>query len=491
MEEINVEKKTNKVVLLINCILSSVLAVAYTAEFFKGQRSLQYIIIFVTAVIVPIICALVIYFKNKESVSIKYITLIGYLIVYTISIITSSSSMAFVYIFPIMVMYLLYFNMKLTVYGNAYVFALNLGVIIYKVVSQKLTAGDITDLEIQFAAITLFAISVILSTKLSNQFNFNKISSIEKHQEKQEAILSNILKAADILDTNAYEVQSFMKEFTVSMNQVSSAIDEISKGAQDTSESMTQQSVATEQISKLIQTTSQLSDKMKVLSKNSKDDVNKGLGIINQLDLKAVTVNEQSIKVEEHMEELEKKTDEILGITEIIAGISAQTNLLSLNASIEAARAGEAGKGFAVVADEIRQLADQSKQSSSKISTILNELNETVKDCVEQIQSMKNANQEQNEYITSTKNIYHHISENTKQLSNNIEEVNSGIETIVQSNEQIIESVNKIAAVSQQTAASSEEANAMANANLQNAEELMKKLKVIINTSDEMKSYAK
>ena len=65
------------------------------------------------------------------------------------------------------------------------------------------------------------------------------------------------------------------------------------------------------------------------------------------------------------------KIDELsVGILEI----ASQTNLLALNASIEAARAGEHGKGFAVVAEEIRILADQSKESTQHINSIVNEL---------------------------------------------------------------------------------------------------------------------
>lgn len=61
----------------------------------------------------------------------------------------------------------------------------------------------------------------------------------------------------------------------------------------------------------------------------------------------------------------------------IVENISEQTNMLALNAAVEAARAGEYGKGFAVVAGEIRKLADESKQATNKITTLVSEIEQT------------------------------------------------------------------------------------------------------------------
>lgn len=81
-----------------------------------------------------------------------------------------------------------------------------------------------------------------------------------------------------------------------------------------------------------------------------------------------------------------KEIERINTLTEAIANIASQTELLSLNASIEAARAGEAGKGFAVVAGEIGNLANQSTETANSITTIV----AGVKDAAESMENCLN-----------------------------------------------------------------------------------------------------
>ncbi len=89
--------------------------------------------------------------------------------------------------------------------------------------------------------------------------------------------------------------------------------------------------------------------------------------VINQL---ADDVDEVSRVIDS----LANNTQAIGGILEVISSISAQTNLLALNAAIEAARAGEQGRGFAVVADEVRNLASRTDQSTNEIQIMIDNL---------------------------------------------------------------------------------------------------------------------
>jgi methyl-accepting chemotaxis protein len=117
------------------------------------------------------------------------------------------------------------------------------------------------------------------------------------------------------------------------------------------------------------------------------------------------------------------ETSKINSFVETIRNISAQTNLLSLNASIEASRAGEAGKGFAVVAEEIRNLAAESTKAAGEIKKMVEKINDQTKMSSGSVARAREIANEQFELMNQTTQVFDRMQGSMDQLTKELEKI--------------------------------------------------------------------
>lgn len=141
---------------------------------------------------------------------------------------------------------------------------------------------------------------------------------------------------------------------------------------------------------------------------------------------------------------LGEESKEIIGIVQTITSISAQTNILALNASIEAARAGEHGKGFAVVAEEIQKLAEETKTAVENIGTIVRGVVENTENAVIAMEKNEIYAKKGTENIKKANETSTQITTYNEELAQKIHDIDNTASVIQKRSEELTDGMIKI-----------------------------------------------
>lgn len=276
--------------------------------------------------------------------------------------------------------------------------------------------------------------------------------------------VSELIHAVEDKSNHILEVAGGISEVAgntkTTIEQVTQAIDSVAQGAVKQAESTQEANTEVEHLKNSLDETKEYVSGMNGMTEKANEVSTEGIESVKDLIEKSGKTAEKSKVSLEVMNEMVESIDKIFYISDTIADITSQTNLLSLNASIEAARAGEMGKGFAVVADEIRKLADESKESTDEIKKIITEITEKSKLVESTMQENEVLQTEQQEAINRTEEIFGEIMKQIEMLGSGMERINALNDTMSANKDLVVDKMVTIASVSEQSAAATEEVNA-------------------------------
>lgn len=279
----------------------------------------------------------------------------------------------------------------------------------------------------------------------------------DKALKKAEGLLGEIGKSVDVLGNTSGKINDSVVITEEIANQIAVATEDVAKRTVAEVDEI-------ENIKHMVQTgvdqiriVASTSTSMSEASNQTNQHVSDGGRRVNELTQQMEMLND---KMEEISTSIGRLTDENAKIVDILAtldNITAQTNLLSLNASIEAARAGEHGKGFAVVASEIRDLSETSARFTEQIHEILDGIQKQTDMVCAEIEKGQNSVSQCSNHAQEVNLSFQTIAQNTGMVLEQAQDIEHKSITLEELMHQTLDNVNRINEDVESTSAAMEE----------------------------------
>lgn len=410
-------------------------------------------VIFASAVVSLIMIFIGNFKFSTEKAGAICITL-GATIFYISLVLAGNNLLYFAFGLPILICSMLYSNVKLCGYGVSFISIC----FIISIIKSVFTTGTIDPVLVPaIATLTLAFIACISTVSLNKAFIDENNSVISKNAEETLAVGINMAEIANKITDLFNASQEDLTALQSIIESQQSGMQNIATSMESTSQSIIKQAEKVQVIQEKTSTTEQDRIQMTTASESTQTAIDEGIRVIEELKIKSQAVSTASQITVDATQAVINKVEEVQSIVGSIMAISTQTNLLALNASIEAARAGEAGKGFAVVANNVRELAADTNTASTKITNIINELNEDVQKAMFSIDDTVTTVDKQNEMIESVGESFTSINNNVSEMINRFAHIDEGMQSIAASTSEINDSISTLSATSQEVASLSHE----------------------------------
>jgi len=261
-----------------------------------------------------------------------------------------------------------------------------------------------------------------------------------------------------------------------SAREILAATTQVASGAAETATAMSETTTTVEEVKQTAQVSSQ---KAKFVSESAQKSAQVSQAGRKSVDEAIEAMNRIRQQVESIAETVVRLSEQSQAIGEIIATVNDladQSNLLAVNAAIEAAKAGDQGKGFAVVAQEVKSLAEQSKQATAQVRTILGDIQKATSAAVMATEQGSKAVEAGVKQSTQTGEAVQRLAESVAEAAQAATQIAISAQQQLVGMDQVVLAMVNIKQASAQNVASTKQAETAA----QDLHELGQRLKVLV-----------
>lgn len=420
----------------------------------------------------------------------KYLTITSMsLLIFLFDCFISSRGEAFLNIFAICAISIIYFDFFVSAY------AMLLTLVVHTVLlfvapgfmPEQIAASVLTT---RYTCFLITGVSIAIAARAGTQLVMKAVTGQEEAVEKTANLMqvaAGVMERADVILSSSQQVLCSANETGNATENVKNSMINLSRAAMEGAHFAESTAGSAKQMLDALNSAVNNVQLVTEQSSHFRSIVDEGRVAMHEQEVNMQDSDRVQKGVSAAVSTLDGQSQQIQNIVALITGIADQTNLLALNAAIEAARAGEAGRGFAVVAEEVRKLAEESGTAASEISALINKMKSSMEQTIKEIDSANQAHIHQVAALERTERLFAQIEKGSQNIDTAVQELSAINEENLAITDEVVSQIQLIAASSRESSVGMESTKSLSVDQARSVQTIVEMTQSLVDISDHLR----